>query len=289
MVSIRNSAVKRAVFVTGASSGIGKACALHLDRLGFAVFAGVRKDADGAGLVAEAPGIRPVIVDVTKSDTIAAAVAEVRIEVGESGLYGLVNNAGIAVVGPIETLTASDIREQFDVNVVGQLAVTQAFLPLVRQARGRIVIMGSIFGLLSCPFVGVYAASKFALEALADALRVELAPWEIEVSLIEPGRMATTIWGKSFVAMEKMQTREDEVHALYAASMTLARKKAEEFARTCTSPQRVARAVAHALTARRPKTRYKVGRDVRFWAPLRRHAPDRLADWVINLMLRMGA
>ena len=283
------STARGAIVVTGSSSGIGKACALYLDGLGFTVFAGVRKDADGASLKGEAPGIRPLIIDVTEGDTVAAAVSEVRAAIGSDGLYGLVNNAGMCVVGPIESLAIEDIRRQLEVNVIGQIAVTQAFLPLLRQAQGRIVIMGSIFGLLSCPHVGAYAASKFALEAITDSLRIELAPWGIDVSIIEPGRMATTIWDKSFVAMEDWRKRDDEVHALYAASMAAAVKKASELARTSASPERVARAVAHALTARTPKTRYRVGRDVRCWVPARRIVPDRICDWVISRMLRTGA
>jgi len=289
MVSKHKSTAKGAIVVTGSSSGIGRACALHLDSLGFTVFAGVRQEADGEALKAEAPGIRPLIVDVTQADTVAAAASQVGAAVGSNGLHGLVNNAGICVVGPIESLAIEDIRRQLEVNVIGQIAVTQALLPLLRQARGRVVMMGSIFGLLSGPHVGAYAASKFALEALADAMRIELAPWGIDVSIIEPGRMATTIWDKSFVAIEDWRKRDDEVQKLYATSMDAAFKKASEFARTSASPQRVARAVAHALTARTPKTRYRVGRDVRCWVPARRIVPDRICDWVIKQMLRRGA
>jgi len=253
------------------------------------VFAGVRKEADGELLRAEAPGIRPLIIDVTQGDTVAAAAAEVRAAVGSHGLYGLVNNAGIVVVGPVETVAIEDLRHQFEVNVIGQIAVTQTLLPLLRQAPGRVVIMGSIFGLLSCPYVGAYAASKFALEAITDSMRMELAPWGIDVSIVEPGRMATAIWDKSLSAMENWRERDDPVHALYATSMAAALTKASNLARTSASPERVARAVAHALTARTPKTRYRVGRDVRCWVPARRILPDRICDWVINRMLHMGA
>jgi NAD(P)-dependent dehydrogenase (short-subunit alcohol dehydrogenase family) len=289
MNSKRKTNGKGAIVVTGSSTGIGKACALQLDRLGFTVFAGIRKEADGELLRAEAPGIRPLIIDVTQGDTVAVAAAEVRAAVGSNGLYGLVNNAGIVVVGPVESLAIEDLRRQFEVNVIGQIAVTQAFLPLLRQGRGRVVIMGSIFGLLSCPYAGAYAASKFALEALTDSMRMELAPWRIDVSIVEPGRMATNIWDKSLGAMEDWRERDDPVHALYATSMAAALKKASNLARTSASPERVARAVAHALTARNPKTRYRVGRDVRCWVPARRILPDRICDWVINRMLQMGA
>lgn len=288
MVAEQASQSRGAVLVTGSSTGIGKACALHLDQMGFTVFAGIRKEADGNTLQAEAPGLRPLIIDVTQPDSIQAALSKIRAEVGPEGLRGLVNNAGIAVIGPIETLAPDDIRRQFEVNVVGLLAVTQAFLPLIREARGRVVMMGSIFGLLSCPHVGVYAASKFALEALADAMRVELAPWGINVTIVEPGRMATSIWDKAFDAMDEWKRGGTEIHNLYLSSMGDAVKKASFFARTSASPHGVARAVGHALTARRPKTRYRVGLDVRFWVPARRMAPDRICDWVIKQMLRIG-
>jgi len=283
------SSAEGAIVVTGASTGIGKACALYLDELGFTVFAGVRKGADGDLLRAQAPGIRPVIIDVTNEVTISAATAEIRAVVGSNGLRGLVNNAGIAVIGPIESLATEDIRRQFEVNVIGQISVTQAFLPLLRQARGRVVNMGSIFGLVACPYVGAYAASKFALEAVTDSLRVELAPWGIDVSIVEPGGTSTNIWDKSIGAMEEWRVRDDEVHALYAVSMAATLKMTSKLARTSASPQRVARAVAHALTSRRPKTRYRVGSDVRRWVPVRRILPDRLCDWVVRCMLRAHA
>lgn len=278
----------RVVLVTGASSGIGRATALHLYGLGFTVYAGVRKNEDAESLRADAFAIRPVIIDVTDTSTITSAADEIRKSTGHCGMYGLVNNAGICVVGPVETLSIDDIRRQLDVNVVGQIAVTQAFLPLLRQTGGRVVIMGSIFGLLSCPYVGAYAASKHALEAIADALRVELAPWRIHVTIIEPGRMATSIWDKSIDSMQEPRgTRTNvEVQELYATSTAAALTKSLELARTSASPDRVARAVARALTASVPRTRYRVGRDVRFWVPARRILPDRLCDWVIKQMLK---
>ncbi|MCC6489701.1 MAG: SDR family oxidoreductase [Candidatus Hydrogenedentes bacterium] len=284
MSSTGESTAKGAILITGASSGIGRACALHLDVLGFTVFAGVRKEADGDALRAEAPRIRPIIIDVTDRDLVAAAVSEIQTACPD-GLHGLVNNAGIAVVGPVEALAIEELRRQFEVNVIGQIAVTQALLPLLRKARGRVVIMGSIFGLLSCPYVGAYAASKYALEALTDSLRMELVPWGIAVSIVEPGRMATSIWDKSLGAMEGWRERNGEIHTLYADSMAAMLRKSSSLAQTSASPERVARKVAHALTAKTPRTRYRVGRDVRFWVPARRILPDRFCDWVIGLML----
>ena len=182
------------VVITGASTGIGAASARHLDRLGFRVFAGIRKSQDGERLRAQTSSkLTPIRFDVTDDGSIAAAADTIRAALDGDGLAGLVNNAGIAVPGPIETVPLAEARKQFEVNVLGQIAVTQAFLPLLRQGRGRIVNIGSIAGLTATPFLGLYGASKFALEALTDALRVEVRPWGINVSIIEPGAIASSI------------------------------------------------------------------------------------------------
>src|SRR5688500_9161604 len=183
-----------AVVITGASTGIGRACAIDLDGRGFRVFAGVRKDEDGERLRSERPSIEPLRIDVTDAGEIAAARDRVGEEVGERGLAGLVNNAGIAVPGPLEHLPLDEIRRQLEVNVLGQIAVTQAFLPLLRTARGRIVNIGSIGGRVALPLLGPYAGSKHAMEGISDSLRRELRPWGIEVSLVRPGPIATEIW-----------------------------------------------------------------------------------------------
>src|SRR5579862_2288927 len=182
----------RAVLITGASTGIGAACALYLDARGFRVFAGVRNPADGEALRARSSSrLAPVLLDVTNSDSLRDAAAVINETVSETGLHGLVNNAGIAVGGPLEVLPLDDLRRQFEVNVVGQLAVTQAMLPLLRKARGRIVNMGSIVGRAPVPLVGAYSMSKAAVAAMTTALRLELDLWGIDVSLIEPGAIAT--------------------------------------------------------------------------------------------------
>jgi len=188
----------KAVLVTGASSGIGKECALRLASSGFRVFAGVRKDQDGERLKAEASGsVTPVLLDVTDSASIARAAQSVSRALDADSLHGLVNNAGIAVAGPLEMLPLDALRRQLDVNVIGQIAVTQAFLPMLRAAHGRVIIMGSILGRLALPFVGAYSAAKFALEALAESLGMEVRPFGVSVSIIEPGNIATPIWNKS--------------------------------------------------------------------------------------------
>ena len=160
----------RAVVITGASTGIGAACAFHLDRLGFTVFAGVRKPEDGARLQQSGSDrLIPILLDVTDQPSIQRSIEIVSERVGVTGLYGLVNNAGIAVSAPLEAIPLPDLRRQLEVNVIGQVAVTQAFLTLIRQARGRIVNMGSIAGRSTIPLMGAYSASKFALEAITDA------------------------------------------------------------------------------------------------------------------------
>jgi NAD(P)-dependent dehydrogenase (short-subunit alcohol dehydrogenase family) len=273
----------KAVLVTGASSGIGRECALRLSSRGFHVFAGVRKDADGARLKAEASGaITPVLLDVTDSASITRAAQSVSGTLGAGGLYGLVNNAGIAVAGPLEMLPPEALRMQFDVNVIGQIAVTQAFLPLLRAARGRIIIMGSILGRMALPFVGAYSAAKFALEALAESLGMEVRPFGVSVSIIEPGNIATPIWSKS------RSTALDTAGDLAAGKWDLYRVRAESFQRYTDHASasgipsgRVARVVEKALSARRARTRYTVGWDSRFLGHAAPLAPGRLRQWIV--------
>jgi NAD(P)-dependent dehydrogenase (short-subunit alcohol dehydrogenase family) len=279
------------VVVTGASTGIGAACALHLDRLGFQVFAAVRKPADGEALRARSSArLAPLLMDVTAPDSIARAASEVERAVDPAGLRGLVNNAGIVVAGPLELLPLEALRRQLEVNVVGQVAVTQAFLPLLRRGRGRIVNMGSISGRMATPFMGAYSASKFALEALTDALRVELAPWGIQVIIVEPGAIRTPLWQRGGAAAEELERRMPaERRALYEAAAAAVRKAAARAERRAMPPEAVARAVAQALTARKPRTRYLVGRDARTQARLARWLPDRLRDRLIAKFLRLPA
>jgi NAD(P)-dependent dehydrogenase (short-subunit alcohol dehydrogenase family) len=183
-----------AVVITGASTGIGRACTLLLDALGFQVFAGVRKAEDGESLRrATSARLTPVFIDVTDEQSIAAAAKSVSQEVGDAGLVELVNNAGIAIPGPLEYLTLEELRRQLEINLVGQFAVTQAFLPLLRKTRGRIVNVSSLAGKLTTPFNGAYSAAKHGMEAFSDSLRMELAPWGIHVSVVEPGTIATAM------------------------------------------------------------------------------------------------
>lgn len=279
----------RAVVITGASTGIGAACALRLSRSGFLVFAGVRKAQDGVALQQRgASRLIPLLLDVTDADSIQKTKERVSGRIGETGLFGLINNAGIAVVGPLEAVPIPDLRRQMEINVIGQVAVTQAFLPLIRQARGRIVNMGSIAGRAAMPLMGPYSASKFALEAITDALRLEVRQWGIEVSIVEPGAIATPIWDKSGKDAAGLEAATPaELRTLYAAVIAGVRKVTAQAAARAISADVVARVVEQALTAPRPKTRYLVGADARFRAMMVKVLPDRLADWLLTRILQL--
>lgn len=287
------SARAACVLVTGASKGIGRACVLRLGRAGFHVYAGVRDTTAAAALAAELPGrITPLLLDVTDPRHIAAAALRIEREGGE--LRGVVNNAGVAIAGPLEFLPIDELRRQLEINVVGQVAVTQAVLPLLRAAggrtparehAGRIVLMSSISGRSSLPFTGAYAASKFALEAVADALRVELHPAGVHVALIEPGAIDTPIWATAErVAARNLARMPAQVHEHYGAALEGVRRRVLR-GRHTGSPDRVAAAVLHALTARRPQRRYLVGRDARLRIWLER-LPTGLRDALIRAAVR---
>lgn len=283
----------RAVVITGASTGIGAACARHLDALGFTVFAGVRREEDGVALVASiSPRVRAILLDVTDSASIAAAAQGVEQTLAtiapNAGLAGLVNNAGIAVPGPIEAVPLADARRQLDVNVLGPMAVTQAFLPLLRIGRGRIVNMSSIAGLAATPFLGWYGASKFALEALTDALRMELQPWGIEVCSIEPGAIATPIWERSARLAEQVSREADpERLALYETAMARVRDVIQQAAGRAIEASAVAQVVGEALTVLRPKTRYLVGTDAKFRAWMKQLCSDRMQDRLVARFMNL--
>lgn len=268
--------------VTGASTGIGEECALHLDRLGFHVFAGVRKDSDAAALKSKASDrLRTLFLDVTDQPSIDAAAQIVREVVGDAGLAGLVNNAGVSINAPLEFIPLDLLRKQLEINVVGQIAVTQAFLELIRAARGRIVNIGSTSGRLSIPMGGPYCASKFAVEALSDSLRMELKPWGIEVCLVQPGAIATPIWEKSLAAGDALlESLPQRMMELYGDLIARIKKGARQSAQNAAPVGVVSNAVEHALTAAKPKTRYLVGKDARVQMLLT-HLPDRWRDSII--------
>lgn len=279
----------RAVIITGASTGIGAASALHLDQRGFVVFAGVRKLEDGAMLQrSSSDRLLPIILDVTDSGSIRQAQEIVSERVGTTGVYGLVNNAGIAVPAPLEVIPLPDLRRQLEVNVIGQVAVTQAFLPLLRQARGRIINMGSIAGRAAMPLMGPYSASKFALEAITDALRLEVQQWGIHVSIIEPGAIATPIWDKSASdAASREAAIGRELRTLYEPMVVAVRKVVEEAMKRAISSEVVAQVVEEALIAAQPRTRYLVGKDAKLRALMIKILPDRLSDKLLTKVLNL--
>jgi NAD(P)-dependent dehydrogenase (short-subunit alcohol dehydrogenase family) len=257
--------------------------------MGFRVYAGVRREADGEAVKEASPErIVPLMLDVTDAGSIAAAAARVATEAPE-GVAGLVNNAGIVVPGPLELLPIDEIRRQLEVNLLGTIATTQAFLPQVRKATGRIVNMGSINGLLATPLGGPYCMSKFALEAYSDVLRMELKRWGIEVSLLEPGSIKTPIWEKSRAfGMGLYERLPEEGRAMYDPMVQGLRRTAEKVAGKGVPPERVAEVVAHALTAVRPRTRYRVGNDSKMYRLLARWVPDRLRDRIVLKGMGMG-
>lgn len=271
-----------AVVITGASTGIGRACALHLARNGFEVFAGVRKQSDGASLVTAARGtLHPLILDVTDRPGVQAAAAEVAEATG-GRLRGLVNNAGIGIPAPTELVSLDTLRRQFEINVFGQVAVTQEFLPLLRAAGGRILNIGSIGDRLTMPFAGPLNASKHAFASLNDALRFELRPWGVHVVLIEPAAIKSSASGG--VEEEGKRVLEEfgprGRHLYEEAFLSMLARMTRQMSRIGSPPDGVAKVVHHALVADRPKTRYLVGKPARPLAALARFAPDRAFDKV---------
>jgi NAD(P)-dependent dehydrogenase (short-subunit alcohol dehydrogenase family) len=276
--------------ITGASTGIGRASTLHLAAKGWTVLAGVRDPAAGERLLAEAvsPGsVIPLPLEVTDSAQIAQAAARVE---QEGALDALINNAGIGVGGPLELVSQEDLRRQFDVNVLAQVAVTQALLPALRRAHthrgtgGRIVFVASIGGRVATPFLAPYAASKHAIEAIGDALRVELRSSNIQVALLEPGSVATPIWDKARADVDGVNI-PPELQAQYGNVPAAIGKALEDTARRAVSPELVARTIERALTARRMKSRYVIGRDAKAMLIARRLLPDHVFDRAIRRAL----
>jgi NAD(P)-dependent dehydrogenase (short-subunit alcohol dehydrogenase family) len=269
------------VLVTGASTGIGEATALHLRELGFEPVAGVRRDEDAERLGGQ--GLRTVRLDVTDEAQISAA----RESVGDGALVGLVNNAGVAVAAPLEFVPLDQLRRQLEVNLIGQVAVTQAFLPALRRAGGRIVNVGSIGGRVALPLLAPYSASKFVLEGLSDSLRRELRAQGVDVVVIEPGGVKTPIWGKgNELADELTAQMPPEGERLYGRLIANVRKETLKIERERGLPPRaVAEVIGRALTADRPRTRYVVGGEAKVRAQLARLLPDRAMDRLIGRAL----
>jgi NAD(P)-dependent dehydrogenase (short-subunit alcohol dehydrogenase family) len=264
------------VLISGTSRGIGRATALRLARAGWEVLATVRGAEDGEQLLAEAPGakLRVLELDVTSDEQIAALDAQL-----PERLDAIVNNAGIVVSGPLESLSADDLRNQFEVNVVGAVALTNLVLPRLRASRGRIVFLSSLSGLISTPMTGAYNASKFAIEAIADAWRLELRQWGVKVVLVEPAMTDTDLWRQ---APETLDAGEAEMSAehrdLYAGHLAGMRKTIPRIQKMAKPVEGVAATIEKALTVARPRARYAVGADVQVQAALSAITPTRLKD-----------
>src|SRR4051794_20978645 len=270
-----------AVVVTGASTGIGRATALDLDEKGYRVFAGVRKDEDAKALKqAGSDRLKPIKIDVTKERSIATAARNVKRALGDEGLVGLVNNAGVGGGGPVEFVPIDDFRHTIEVNLIGQVAVTQAFLSLIRKAKGTVVFIASIGGRISAPFLSPYSASKFGIEALGDSLRREVMPWGIDVTVVEPGTIATEIWGKA------RDTAEDQTERMSPDAVRLYGAQMEAFGKAFVgeedtqgiSPEKVGRVIHRAIRSAKPKPRYLVGTDAKIGAKVHAVVPKRTFD-----------
>jgi NAD(P)-dependent dehydrogenase (short-subunit alcohol dehydrogenase family) len=266
----------RLALVTGTSTGIGRATALHLAERGFEVLAGVRRPEDAP------PGLEPLVLDVTSERDVAAAAARVG-----GTLDALVNNAGIAVNGPVELVPVEEWRRQLEVNLIGQVAVTRALLPALLSARGRIVNVSSISGRAAWPLIGPYTASKFALEAFSDTLRRELGPQGVHVVSVEPGGIRTPVWDKSRAAAERtVAAMPAGARGRYDGLIAGILRHGERLAREGLPPEAVASVIGAALTARRPRARYVVGREAQVQALLVRLLPDRAFDLLVARALR---
>ena len=282
-----NQELQQAVVVTGASSGIGKAIALELDACGFQVFAGVRKQEDCIAFSREASSkLKPVFLDVTDESSIAAAVETVA-GATNGRLCGLVNNAGVGLGGPLELVPIAETRKLMEVNVIGLLATTKAFAPLIRKGCGRIVNIGSLAGLIAIPGASAYAASKFAVQAITDSLRLELAPFGIDVTIVDPGAIESALWEKGRAQKKAiLDAAPQELMDLYAPLIEIGRQLGEN-PRDILPASRVAKEVVHALSSSNPKTRYLVGPGARKAAKLAR-MPVWLRDWLISRFMSSG-
>lgn len=264
------------VLITGAARGIGRAAALRLATLGWDVHAGVRTPADGEELAGAAPQgrITPVLLDVTD----AAQVAALDGVLGDR-LDAVINNAGVAVTSPVEGLGADELRRQLEINVVGPVAVTQAVLPRLRASGGRVVFISSVSGRVSAPLTGAYSASKYALEALADSLRIELRPWGVRVTLIEPGAIDTDIWRGALETVDAAEAQlSDEHRTLYRAHFAGARGTVKRIQKQAAPVEKVVNAIENALTSPKPRARYVVGADARIQLVLRAALPTSAMD-----------
>ncbi|MCY4411276.1 MAG: SDR family oxidoreductase [Caldilineaceae bacterium] len=270
----------KTVLITGASSGIGRACALRMDRAGWQVFATVRKDSDANRLQSETTArLQTVQLDVTDADQVKETARAVAEAVGANGLHGLINNAGIAGGGLLEFLDPADFRQVLETNTIAPLTVTQSLIPLLRKAQGRILMVSSEAGFSSTPLLSPYSASKFALEALTDGMRLELRPWGIDVVSVQPGAIDTDIWEKArYYAEKTLQKYPPGAFEMYGPLLEMMTESLER--PRGVDPDKVAKTVQTILSVPRPKARYLVGRDAVFRRWLER-LPTALRDKII--------
>jgi NAD(P)-dependent dehydrogenase (short-subunit alcohol dehydrogenase family) len=271
------------VLVTGAGRGIGKSIVEYMATRGWDVIAGVRTQRDAAAVTALDPRrISSVILDITDAEHIAALD-----QLLPERLKAIVNNAGVVVTGPMETVTTEDWRKQLEINVIGQLAVTRAVLSRLRESRGRVVFMSSLNGRLSMPLIGAYCASKYALEAAADALRMELRPWHIDVAIVEPAQTDTDMWRTADDMVEQFETAlTAEQRDLYARHIAGLKKSIPLSQKLAVPAEKVSAVVAKALTARSPRSRYVVGVGPKLQVPLMTNLPTSLSDFVLRRVAR---
>jgi NAD(P)-dependent dehydrogenase (short-subunit alcohol dehydrogenase family) len=278
-----------AVVVTGASTGIGRATALLLDRRGYRVLAGVRKEEDAKSLADGASDrLTPIKIDVTKQRSITSSRESVERAIGSDGLVGLVNNAGVGGGGPIEFMDLDHLRDTLEVNLIGQVAVTQAFLPLLRKAKGTIVFLASIGGRVASPFLSPYNISKFGVEALGESLRHELQPWDIDVVVVEPGSIDTAIWAKGAeTTRDLVEEMPEDARRFYGAQMSRFGEVLQETASRGIAPEKVAKVIHKAIRSDNPRHRYLVGTDAKIGARLKGTVPDRTFSKLIGRQLKM--
>lgn len=275
----------KAILITGTSSGIGRACALHLDELGYKIYAGVRKKTDGEKLKLEATeNLSPLILDVTNTDSIIEAVSTVEEETGGQ-LFGLINNAGIGQSGALEIAPVSAARKLMDVNVIGLMAVTKACIPMLRESSGRIINIGSTSCFLAFPGASAYSASKFAVRAISDSLRLELKPLGVSVTLVAPGAVESEIWDKGKAFRDGISRDNDpEIVRLYEPLIKFGSKLTEIVKKIPASV--VAKEVVKALSVKKPKPYYIVGNDAKGAAKTAK-LPRRLLDWIISKRIQI--
>ncbi len=269
----------KVILITGASTGIGKACALYLDKMGFKVYAGVRKQTDGDNLRKEASDrLTPIILDVTDAESISLAANLIKEET-DGEIYGLVNNAGVGLGGALEATPIAEIQQLMDVNVIGLLAVTKEFVPMLRMGKGRIINIGSTSSLLAFPGASAYCASKFAVRAISDSLRLELKPFGLKVIMVAPGAIESEIWEKGTAYKEKLRKSMDpDIKELYSPLIKFGDKMITELKKI--PAEEVAKSVTHAFTSQKPKIYYIVGNDAKGAAKAAK-LPKRVLDWML--------